>query len=453
MLAAGTTLMAAGVAILTIETVGNPFAPPPPRATVQPMPVATTPEPAAVLAGTDGITTPAPGTLSDALDQALDGDGLGGRVGVAVADLETGEVLYRRDADVPMTPASTLKLVTAAAALEVLGPEHRFVTRLVAGTESGEVILVGGGDPMLASEPGTAEATQLAELADLTAAALAESGSTTVRLGVDDSLFTGPAISPHWRPTYVPNGVAAPVSALAVDGGRETPGLAPRAPDPTMSAAETFTELLEDRGITVPDGPYRTEAGADAEPIAAIWSAPLADIVEYLIATSDNDAAEVVARHVAIGSGWPGSAEAAAAVVVNVVAGLGLDSTGLIVLDGSGLARGSAVPAGMLVDLLVLAADTAHPNLRPVLTGLPVAAFNGTLRERVEEAPGVVRAKTGTLTGVHSLAGVVAADDGTVYAFALLADDADNALEARAALDAAAVALAECGCATPRAAG
>lgn len=455
MVVAAATAAAAGATILTFETVGNPFESPPPRAAVLPAPAATSPAAEVVLAGGGQDETPSAEALTDVLDRALADAGLGGRVGAAVANLATGELLYARDADVPLTPASTLKLLTAAAALEVLGAEHRFATQVVTGADPGEVILLGGGDPTLATtDPAMPGATSLAELAEQTALALGDAGVDTARLGFDESLFSGPAVNPHWRPTYVPSGVAAPVSALAVDGGRETPGLAARVADPALATAEAFAELLDEQGIAVDGDPYRAEAAADAVSLANAESAPLGDIVEYLIASSDNDFAEIVARQVAIGLGRPGAAEEAAVAVTDTLAGLGLDISALTVLDGSGLARGSAVPAALLVELLVLAADPAHPDLRPVLTGLPVAAFNGTLLERVEAAPGLVRAKTGTLTGVHSLAGFVQADDGTVYAFALLADDADDSIEARAALDDAAAALAECGCAaSPVAAG
>lgn len=455
MVVAAATAAAAGATILTFEAVGNPFESPPHRAAVLPAPTPTSPAAEVVLAGGDRDETPSAEALTDVLDRALADAGLGGRVGAAVANLATGELLYARDADVPLTPASTLKLLTATAALEVLGAEHRFATQVVTGADPGEVILLGGGDPTLAtSDPAMPGATSLAELAEQTALALGDAGVDTARLGFDESLFSGPAVNPHWRPTYVPNGVAAPVSALAVDGGREAPGLAARVADPALATAEAFAELLDEHGIAIDGDPYRAEAAADAVSLAYAESAPLGDIVEYLIASSDNDVAEIVARHVAIGLGRPGAAEEAAVAVTDTLAGLGLDISALTVLDGSGLARGSAVPAALLVEVLVLAADPAHPDLRPVLTGLPVAAFNGTLVERVEAAPGLVRAKTGTLTGVSSLAGFVQADDGTVYAFALLADDADDSIEARAALDDAATALAECGCAaSPAAAG
>ena len=92
-------------------------------------------------------------------------------------------------------------------------------------------------------------------------------------------------------------------------------------------------------------------------------------------------------------------------------------------------------------------ADPAHPELRPILTGLPVAGFTGTLTTRYESgAAGLVRAKTGTLTGVNALAGTVVDEDGHLLAFAFLATGTPNTPEARSALDEAATALAACGC-------
>ncbi len=438
---------AAAVAALAVYLVtGNPFAEPPPAPTVTPMPTATSTPPPTVLTASTARTVPLADEVAAALEGPLTSGELGGRTGVAVADLSTGEVLYERDATTAMTPASTLKLLTAVAALDVLGPDRRFQTRVLEGQAPGEIVLVGGGDPMLTTEkPRMSRPTLLSELADRTAAALAEQGTTAVRLAVDTSLFSGPAVNPAWEPRYVPGGVVAPVSALAVDGGRKTPGLRERSPDPALAAGAEFAKLLEERDIRVDGKPTRTSAEPDSPEIASIASAPLVDVVEHLIATSDNDAAEVVLRHIALGLGRPGSAEEATAAVVDVLEGLGVDTSGLTVLDGSGLARGSSVPPRTLVEVLVLAASPDHAELRAVLTGLPVASWNGTLDDRIEEAAGLVRAKTGTLSGVHTLAGV-AEREGGGFAFAVLADDAPDAVAARAALDDMAAALARCSC-------
>ncbi|NUL06990.1 D-alanyl-D-alanine carboxypeptidase, partial [Streptomyces lunaelactis] len=101
--------------------------------------------------------------------------------------------------------------------------------------------------------------------------------------------------------------------------------------------------------------------------------------------------------------------------------------------------------AGLLTALLARAADPAHPELRPVLTGLPVAGFSGTLHGRyggTSPGTGLVRAKTGTLTGVNALAGTVVAPDGRLLAFAFLAGNTPSATAAEPALDRLAAALA-----------
>lgn len=437
-------LAAAGSVVYAVA--GNPFAEPPPAPTLTPMPTSTpTPAPT-VLAASRERAAPPDGALAEALAGPLGSGALGGRTGVSVADLATGDVLYEQNAATPMTPASTLKLLTAVAALEVLGPDQRFRTRVVAGADPDEIVLVGGGDPMLTTDdPRMSRPTMLGDLADSTAATLEDRGVSTVRLAVDDSLFSGPAANPAWEPSYIASGVVAPVSALAVDGGRETPGLRERSPDPALVAGAAFAEMLEDRDITVEGEPGRTTAAPEARELAAVASAPLVDVVEHVIAASDNDGAEVLLRHAALGLGRPGSTEEATAAVVEVLDGLGVDSSDVVLLDGSGLARGSSVPPGTLVEVLVLAASQDHAELRPVLTGLPVAAWNGTLDDRIGDAPGLVRAKTGTLSGVHTLSGIAESGESGL-AFAVLANDAPDALAARAALDDVAEALAQCGC-------
>ena len=374
---------------------------------------------------------------------------------VSVIDLSTGTTLFTDDADAALIPASTLKILTAAAALQVLGPQHRFTTRVVAGAVPDQIVLVGGGDPMLtASDGDRSGGTPLSTLADRTAESLAESGITTVDLVVNDRLFIGPAVNPDWRSNYVPSGVVGPVSALALDGGRITPGRSQRADDPALEAAATFAEMLGARGITVRAGPVRGDAPASSDEVASVRSVPLEQIVEHVLLVSDNDGAEVLARHVAAGSGRPASFNAASRAVVDALEQLGIDMSGATVLDGSGLARGNAVSPAVLVATLATAAQQENPDLRAVLTGLPVAQFTGTLDDRFDSpraanAAGFVRAKTGTLAGVSSLAGTVLAQDGSAFGFAMLADEIVNTEAARSALDEAAAALAGCGCAHP----
>lgn len=409
-----------------------------------------------VLPAASGSPSPGSPALADVLEGPLNTRALGSRVAAAVVDLSTGSTLLAENADSALTPASTIKILTSAAALDVLGPGHRFTTRVLAGAGPDQIVLVGGGDPALTAreDKELGGATPLVELANRTAAALSKTDTTSVELLVDDSLFTGPAVDPDWRSSYVPNGEVGPISALAVDGGRITPGLRARSDDPALFAAADFAKFLAARGIIVRAGPVRGEAPSAAAEIAAVRSAPLAQIVEHVLLVSDNDGAEVLARHVALGTGRSGSSRAADEAVVETLETMGIEMSGTTVVDGSGLARGNAISPDVLVATLAAAARTENPDLRPVLTGLPVAQFTGTLDDRFDsrraaDAAGVVRAKTGTLSGVSSLAGFVVARDGSTYGFAVLADEIVDTEAARAALDEVAAALAGCGCAHP----
>ena len=200
--------------------------------------------------------------------------------------------------------------------------------------------------------------------------------------------------------------------------------------------------------------PEPRSADPAATEIARVTSPSLAQIVEHTLLVSDNEAAEVLARQVAIATGAPATFVGGADAVLSTVAGLGVPTSGATTYDGSGLSRDNRLDPDTLTGVLELAGSDDHPDLRAVLTGLPVAGFNGSLSERFAETSdregrGSVRAKTGTLTGVSGLAGTVTDRTGTPMVFAVLADDIAllDTLDARAALDDVAAALAACRCA------
>ncbi len=384
---------------------------------------------------------------------------LGKHVAVAVDQLSDGESVYTYGADL-VTPASTMKLVATTAALATLGPDHRFRTTVVAGADPKQIVLVGGGDPLLGRAPVSEEVyparADVRTLAGATAKALKDLGRTSVRIRYDASLFTGPAVSPDWRASYVPDNVVTPISALWVDEGREQTGSSFRAEEPATHAAQVFAEALAMKKITVIGKPKPAVAPEDATELAAVESAPLARIVQRVLEVSDNEGAEVLFRHVAIAEGQPASFEGGQAAVTAVLERLGVDVGGLRILDGSGLSRDDRLTPDTLLSVLELASSPEHPELRPVATDLPVAGFTGSLTYRFEtgedEGLGRVRAKTGTLTGVHGLAGTVTAVDGTELAFVAIADrvKVKDTLAARALIDEVAAALAACECGAAR---
>jgi len=409
----------------------------------------------------------------------LRASGLGKRVSAIVLDAATGHQLFAVDAGRSATPASTTKLLTAVAALAALGPEASFTTSVTmpstppvsppaAGASAGTsaavstsaapIFLVGGGDMLLAAGHGDGGAVNgragLADLAAATASALKASGRLTVAVRLDDTLFTE-SVAGDWAPTDVSDGYVAPIMPLAVDAGavKDRPGHYPlRAKDPAMTAANTFVKALQAQGITV-SGPVRRAAAppAGATTLAKVSSAPLDELVEYFLTYSDNTVAEDVARLVAVHQHAPATFDGAGKSVLKVVQTLGVDIAGGTLSGGSGLGRTTKLTPMILAQVIQAAAGEQHPELRAAITGMPVAGASGTLIDRFGGATqqnvlGLIRAKTGTLTGVNSLAGIVMDLDQRLLVFAIMADQTTNAVAAESALDRLAGRLAQCGC-------
>lgn len=419
--------------------------------------------PAVPLVEPMGTALPAAGRVSPVkVQQALatylaDAD-LGPHVLAAVGDLATGRVLARVGSGSAI-PASTTKVLTGLAAMQALGPERTFETRVVAGGK-GRIVLVGGGDPFLMPEPAGEDAPSYPARADVVtlarqaAAALRAEGRGRVSLGFDDSLFAGPAFNPAWPASYAEEGdIVSPITALWVDEGRE-PDSFQRVADPSLYAAQVFAAALVDEGIAVVGDPVRGVAGGTGREIASVSSAPVREIVERVLEVSDNEAAEVLAHHVGLEVRGTGSFADGVTGVLRTLRGLGVPTAGIEIYDGSGLSRENRITPEALVAVL-RAAATGDPALRGVVAGLPVSGFTGSLTDRFDgpypEARGLVRAKTGTLTAVSSLAGLVVDQQGHEMVFVLMADRIDKPLEVEAeqALDDAAAALGGCFCGKP----
>ena len=398
---------------------------------------------------------PTPAGVVSALRPLLGAPALGPRVSSYVVDVASAGVLLDQDAERAMVPASTAKLLTAAAVLSSVGGSTRLLTRVVQGDSPDEVVLVGGGDMLLGlgrSRPTVAGRAGLADLAEQVAKALAAARQARVAVRVDDSLFAGPSASPTWLPGDLATGYTGRVAALGLATDRARPGR-PSSADPALKAAAAFAAALRTAGVAVVGTPARTLAPDQAVVLGTVESAPVADVLGLALLESDNALAEVMARLSAQAMGRATTFGDAAIAVLDQVQELGVDVGQTRLVDGSGLGRGSAVPARVLGQVLLLAAGPDHPALRPLLQGLPVAGFTGTLAKRftsprTRAAAGTVRAKTGTLTGAGALAGSTVDADGRLLVFVVMADRVPVAgtQAARSASDRVGAALAACGC-------
>jgi serine-type D-Ala-D-Ala carboxypeptidase/endopeptidase (penicillin-binding protein 4) len=321
----------------------------------------------------------------------------------------------------PLAGASTQKLVTASALLLTYEPDARLETVAAAssaadaGTLEGDLFLIGGGDPLLAtpdyieeleSQPFLADAGELAET-------IAASGIRHITGSVvgDESRYDAARFHPAWPERFRPQNVAGPVGALQInDGVMGFPkdgslGSALTPPeDPAEYAAGVFTQLLEQHGVTV-DGPARAgRAPDDVTTVATLPSAPLRDIAAQMLSASDNHTAEMLLKEIGHGEAGEGSWEAGAAAATDLLARGGFSLEGTQIVDGSGLSVENQITCRLLVDLL------RRPDTGPMLLdGLAVAGESGTLADLGNDTTvaGRLRAKTGSVRTVSALAGQV----------------------------------------------
>lgn len=350
---------------------------------------------------------------------------------VAVA----GQPIYGHDGDRALVPASNQKLLTAAIALDVLGPDHRFTTRVLAGAApvdgvvAGDLFLVGGGDPLLTTTTDRfvrrigddQHPTSLDALADRVVAA----GITRVtgRVVGDESRYDDARTVPTWPERYVTQAQSGPLSALTVADGyhyelrSEEQPVRRRAERPALSAATTFTSLLQARGVQVDAFPAEGAAPAGAPGVASVQGVTLKAVVAELLTFSDNQTGELLVKELGHVAGSGGTTAAGVDVVRSRAGALGFLNPGSVVADGSGLDPSNRMTCDQLVRILDAAgADSALGR------GLAVGGRTGTLLPRLQdpELAGRVRAKTGTLREVSSLAGFVPIASGEVATFSVI---------------------------------
>jgi D-alanyl-D-alanine carboxypeptidase/D-alanyl-D-alanine-endopeptidase (penicillin-binding protein 4) len=352
-------------------------------------------------------------------------------VSVAVDGIPAGSTR----ADQPLIPASNMKLLVGAVALEVLGVDHTYTTEVraatpVAGAIAGDLYLVGGGDPLLTSStypvindpnPVTSP-TSLDALADAVVAAGVQRIDGAV-IG-DASRYDDELFAPSWV-NDVRGIEAGPYDALLVNDARVT-GDPQRASDPSVAAARELTQLLAAKGVTVAGTPAAGVVPADTPVLGSVQSAPMSAVVGEMLSTSDNNTAEMLVKELGVAGGTGGTRDAGLAVMTTTLQGWGIPMDGLVFADGSGLSNDDRVTCQAFVDVLARSGPTD-----PLGAGLPVAGVSGTLSDIFTDTAvsGRLQAKTGTLgnapynadpPAVKSLSGYLPVDGGGAIEFSLV---------------------------------
>jgi serine-type D-Ala-D-Ala carboxypeptidase/endopeptidase (penicillin-binding protein 4) len=412
----------------------------------------------------------------------------GGTWGVAVVSVTRGDTLFASQQDVLLKPASIMKLMTTALALERRGAEHTFTTEVLAergtngGVVDGSLYLRGGGDPTLSLRFWQGESPM-----DALARQVASAGVRRVRgdIVADESAFEIERIPAGWKSSYLMSAYAAPVSALSLNenivwvvaraengkavveldpptlaipvtgtvrvvGGRGGRVIARRTADgiavsgtigaqsgprryslvvedPPMFAAGALLASLRAAGVEV-EGQVRSgTTPAGAARIGEIRSLPLASIVSYMNRESINHFAELLYRDAARDDERPGSAAAAQEELREFLATkAGVRRDDIRVADGSGLSEADTVTARSFVQLLSYAHRAPWGSV--FHASMPVAGESETMQRRMRTTPaqGNLHAKTGTTNTVASLAGYVTALNGEVLAFAFIYNGRDR---------------------------
>ena len=365
---------------------------------------------------------------------------------VRIVDGDT--VVTDEGSGVAVIPASNQKLLVAAVALHVLGPDHRYRTELQSvrpfgGVVPGNVYLVGGGDPVLR----TADVADPQQYPAFNTTALEPLADQLVALGVtaiegdvvgDGARYDDEFWLDEWGPDII-RIEAGPYDALLVNDGL----IGPSSPgnyglDPSRTAAATFVDLLLARGITVTGGAGSGPTPTDVEltTLAFIESLPLTDVLVEMLHTSDDNTAELVLKEIGFAASGQGTRQAGLDAVRATLDSWALPTGTLQLTDGSGLSRNNRTSCEVLVGLLA-----TSPVASQLVDLLPAAGRDGTLAEQFlgSVAEGSLVGKTGTLTDVKALSGEQPGSDGRPVEFSLVlnaagADDPDVYLPAWDAL-------------------
>lgn len=387
------------------------------------------------------------------MDEALNNPWFGETTAVTVHDAATGKLLAEHDSSKATTPASVTKMASAYAITHSKLPlSQRLTTKALLSGNT--LTLVAGGDMTLAKGAGdvnkVAGHAGLGDLAQQTAAALKKQGINKVTLNTNTAYAHGPDVAPHWGQDVLDWGFTARITTLALADDRAD-NRNPAAENPTKNAADAYIAALKKQGINATYGKNLTNAPTGTQ-VGAVQSAPVLDLVGLALQDSDNAMIESLTRQAAVRDGVKTDPASVGAWVVQQVKKQGINTDGMKLADASGLSVGTTLPVRILGEMMSRGTSGKDPEYAKVLSHLPVSAWNGTLhnrflRDESTAADGLVRAKTGSLVGVSSLAGTLVTKGNRQLVFAITTNGqfSQSADGAKAAIDEFATKLTQIG--------
>ncbi|MBD2759845.1 D-alanyl-D-alanine carboxypeptidase [Yimella sp. cx-573] len=432
---------------------GAPADPVPLPSQSSPAPSMAAPAPTGAPTPVGPLTGPMPtaAQVADALRKPLQDKRFLKDVAMVVRDAQTGTTLFDQGGKRTLIPASTAKLLAAYAVATTMDLEQPFTTKVV--QQGDKVVLVAGGDTVLSPDKGDPEKVVghagVADLAAQVATALKKQGRTTIDLHLDTSFAPGPMTLPGWKPEYLAMGYTARIAQLGLATERSDPPTAAAA-DPTRSVQNALIKALAAQGISAKVGAAATTTSA-ATTLGAVQSAPLIEVLGQAMRDSDNAMIESLTRGAAFRAGVAGDPVSVTRWVTSLLTKDGFDTTGVKLADVCGLSDGTTIPASLLADLVVAGTSGRNKPFQEVLSRESVAGWNGTLHDRylgssAHSVAGEVRAKTGSLPDVGSLAGTVVTDSGRLLVFAVVTNGPMKGAgpwPVRAAMDEAVTALGQ----------
>jgi D-alanyl-D-alanine carboxypeptidase/D-alanyl-D-alanine-endopeptidase (penicillin-binding protein 4) len=357
---------------------------------------------------------------------------------------EGARVIYTKNDGKPVTPASNHKLLTAVAALDVLGTETRLRTTIVSdaarngGILNGPLWMVGGGDPLLAT---SAYIDRFGErygykpaFTDIKVLAtrIVEAGITEIRGDVigDDRRYDRERTVPSWPTRLITQGQVGPISALAVNDGftsfprdPEVTTLNVASPEPAQHAAAMLVQELRAQNVRVTGTARAGAAPANATEIANIESPTMREIVAELLTLSDNNTAELLTKEMGLKARNEPTTAAGIATMRAALENRKLPLDGVSFADGSGLDPNDKLTCRIVADIL-----TAFGPTTDIGGNLPIAGKTGTLHDRYTSAPLVdkLRAKTGRLLNASAMSGYLTTASDRTLTFAYIANTAPD---------------------------